>query len=69
MMKGALLLALRINAGSDGFENEEAVLASKTGVLHSAFDIGEALVDQRCFHLFARYLREAESFELIYLVA
>ncbi len=37
MMKGSLLFAIRVDAGSDGFENEETVLAARlvSFTLHS----------------------------------
>jgi len=61
----AALLSLRVDPDPDRLEDEEAVFLDQGRIRHAAFDIGEALGDQRRAHVLGRLGRQLEGVELV----
>ena len=59
------LLARRVGPDPDGFQDEEAVFVDERGIGYPAFDIGDALRDQRGLHVSGRKRRQLELGELV----
>jgi|RhiMethySRZTD1v2_1073278.scaffolds.fasta_scaffold836342_3 hypothetical protein len=65
MVDGLGRFLFRIDPGLDPLEDEEVVAVDEPRVGHSAFDIGEALGNERRLDLLGRQLRQAEGGEFV----
>jgi hypothetical protein len=69
MMNGLRILLCRVCPSLENLQNEEVEFVDEMGIDYLAFEVGEALGNQRRRHTLGRCLRQAEALELIDIAA
>ena len=69
MVNGLRILLRRIAPSLEHFQNKEIEFVDEMGIDNLAFEVGEALGNQRRRHTLGWRLRQAESLELVDIAA
>ena len=69
MVNSLWVLLCRVRPSLEHLQNKKVEFVDEVGIDYLAFEVGEALGNQRRRHALGRRLRQAESLELVYIAA